>query len=125
VSSQIIVYGFIEIPSGTEQENATTLAGIIEQIDPTYTDIASSISAAIPGWPSAMMPFARSFKKRGDENKETFVASFERVVYAMKASSAEIYIEDDEGLLDRHICYTYRPRGGYQGPFEWHRTEEA
>jgi hypothetical protein len=110
MSSEILVYGVIELLRASEEHNSKTVADVVSQLDPERKGIASSIGTPYSGWPAPTMAFARLFKKtRDNQEGEALVASFEAILYAMKAFSAKLHIEDEEGLLDRTITYVYYP----------------
>lgn len=109
MSSQLVVYGYIEIPTGSERANAECLTALISQHDQSGASLPSSIASVRSGWPSPTMSFARSFKKTDDEQHKTLQKEFEFVLRSMVASSAHLSIQDDEGLVNRHFEYSFGP----------------
>ncbi len=109
MSSQILAYGFIEIPAGTEQENSGRLLSLCSLRDSSESSLLSSISDARLGWPSSVMAFARSFKKVDVDLHSRLRTEFESILYSLNAISAHLCIEDEEGLVSCRLSYTFGP----------------
>lgn len=122
MSSQVVVYGFIELATGSEERNNERLRTIRDQGRGLEFALAESISRPLRGWPLPIMSFARSFKKERKCRPEMIVASFEGVLKRLDAVSAQLSIDDEEVAGQKHLDYAYGPVT-FGGSSVWVRVE--
>lgn len=118
MSSQILVYGYIELARGSEEQSVVQLRGIRERSRGSRFCLATSLAGTLEGWPSSTVSFARTFKKEGDSDCEILRSEFEEILRNLDAISAHLSIEDEEGVGEQHIDYSYGP-ARFGGPNVW------
>ena len=127
MSSQILVYGFIEITADSQQRTSALLESMRAQQSDSPPNLLSSISGPIPGWlqPTLAFAFAKNFKKYGNDQGEELHAEFLSILRSLDAFAGRLHIEDDEGIVDSCTTYLHALDGSWERcehNAKWHRN---
>jgi hypothetical protein len=117
MSSQILVYGYIEMPEGTADDNAKVLDRISVADGDRYGSLARTFGPLQSGFESVMCSFAGSFKRTDGDDCQRFEGEFERILKQLKFVTAHVSIDDfgaDEA--SQSIDYAFSP-ARHDGPF--------
>ncbi len=121
MSNQILVHGYIEMPEGSDRENAKVLAKIAQADSSEHGTLVQTFSALRPAWRSVMCSFAGSYKKIGAEDCQRLENEFERILKQLRVVSAHLSIEDQDSEEGHFIDYAYGP-ARFDGPDIWRRV---
>ena len=121
MSSEIFVYGYIEMPEGSEAQNGEVISRIGKEGQARGCSLLEGFSDIRKSWRSLTCSFAQIYKRTADEDCLRIQNQFEAILKKMKALSAHLTIEDlDEGK-ERYFDYSYGPVR-FGGPDVWSRT---
>lgn len=124
MSSQIVVHGYIEVPQGGEAENAEILSRISRDEAAGDHDLIRSLEQMRRGWQSSTCSFAASYKRIGSDDCARIQNQFEQLLRRLKATSAHLSIEDQDGVEEYYVDYIHGPVR-FGGPDVWTRVRSS
>jgi hypothetical protein len=107
VSSEIMVYGFIEMPHDSEAANVDVFKLLSQYED--ELSIVTSVSPIRRGWLTSICSFAVVLKRTTVTDCDRIRDGFEDLLFDLRALSAHLTMEDP-GAGDMHyLDYVYGP----------------
>lgn len=109
MSSEILVYGYLEMPPGAHGANSVKIAALCRRDDAASTRLMLAIKDALRRTTGTMIPFAECWKKISDDHCDALQRDFEEILRNLSFASAHLSVDDEEGFGCRHIDYAYGP----------------